>query len=132
MIGRFFAWIIGRHFSLGSAWILNYKPSEKLDFSLRSLTLAVCRITLSGSLTKTKYTGTIYSTRSLHFCNDREVSEWFQKSFLYKQFEDFGIFSLGDVEHPTLAIDLSGWKSTQTPPHNGEFSEISLIFVEFR
>ena len=81
---------------------------EIIDISEMLLCSRVRNFPQNWNQTDLKYTRTIYSTRSLHFCNNWKVSKWFQKSFSETKVEDFGIFSLGDVEHPnSVTTNLS-------------------------
>ena len=90
-----------RHFISRIPSNYSTKLSKILDFSEMLLSSRARNFSQNWNQTDLKYTRTIYSTRSLHFCNNWKVPKRFQKSLSEPNFEDFGIFSLGDVEHPT-------------------------------
>ena len=66
-----------------------------------------CRANFSTSFSswvETKYTGSVYSTRSLRIWYSFKVPSNFQKSFLELKMEDFGFFQTGPRAPPYLGF----------------------------
>ena len=81
-----------------------YKPSKILDFSLLSLTCQAKKIDLELESENFKIYPEKLSPRSLHFRRVFRAAATFQFRFLESKIGIFGIFSSGDVEHPTYSL----------------------------
>ena len=91
-----------RHFVPASLAKISSKSSKMLDFSLLSLPCEEKFWISELESEKNKVCWEQLSMRSLRICNSFFLwKSCFKFCFPYLKFEDFGIFSSGDVEHPT-------------------------------
>ena len=80
------------------------KSSKILDFSLFSLTCDQKNFDLELESETFKICWAFLSTRSLHFRALFLAAITLQKSFSGPKIVIFGIFSFGDVEHPSMVL----------------------------
>ena len=100
-----------RHFVAGIPPNISTKPSKILDFSLLSLTCEVKFFDSELESCNFKIYWEKLSPRSLHFRGVFRDAVTFRFNFLEPKIGIFGIFSPGDVSHPTFGagIALTTW-----------------------